>query len=178
LGDNPVTLLKFFNTQEERIIAITEKGILLLTIDSDNKKIKSLVVNLGNLKRKFHTMIIDSEDEYLYCGTSTGDIIEVNVERAIYKRMAPVGKNFTQGVYTMGILPNGDLIIGAGDGTLAKISIQTMKVKKRTKVWGSVSSITFTKDFTHFFCGTKEVYQISHFVYLESRIFIGSIVTS
>jgi len=92
--------------------------------------------------------------------------------------MAPVGKNFTQGVYTMGILPNGDLIIGAGDGTLAKISIQTMKVKKRTKVWGSVSSITFTKDFTHFFCGTKEVYQISHFVYLESRIFIGSIVTS
>ena len=71
--------------------------------------------------------------------------------------MAPVGKNFTQGVYTMGILPNGDLIIGAGDGALAKISIQTMKVKKRTKVWGAISSITFTKDYTHFFCGTKEV---------------------
>jgi len=71
--------------------------------------------------------------------------------------MAPVGKNFTQGVYTMGILPNNDLIVGAGDGTIAKISIQTMKVKKRAKVWGCVSSITFTKDFTHFFCGTKEV---------------------
>ena len=59
LGDNPVTLLKFFNHEEKRIIAITEKGILLLTIDTDNKKIKSLVVNLGNLKRKFNTMIID-----------------------------------------------------------------------------------------------------------------------
>ena len=51
LGDNPVTLLKFFNTVDERIIAITEKGVLLLTIDSEHKKIKSLVVNLGNLKR-------------------------------------------------------------------------------------------------------------------------------
>ena len=35
-----------------------------------------------------------------------------------------------------------------------------MKVKKRTKVWGGVTSISFTQDFTHFFAGTEEV--ISH----------------
>jgi len=32
-----------------------------------------------------------------------------------------------------------------------------MKVKKRTKVWGGVSSMTFTQDYTHFFAGTDEV---------------------
>jgi hypothetical protein len=31
-----------------------------------------------------------------------------------------------------------------------------MRVKKRSKVWGGVTSMTFTNDFTHFFCGTSE----------------------
>jgi hypothetical protein len=90
-------------------------------------------------------------------------MVEVNIERAIYKRMAPYGKNFSLGVKSMGILPNGDFLVGSGDGTIAKISIQTMKVKKRTKVWGGVSSLTFTQDFTHFFAGTDEVrFPLSH----------------
>jgi len=58
----------------------------------------------------------------------------VNIERAIYKRIAPVArKNFSLGVKTIAILPNGDFIVGGGDGTLAKVSIQTMKVKKKTQ---------------------------------------------
>jgi len=32
------------------------------------------------------------------------------------------------GVGTLGILPNGDIIVGSGDGNLAKLSIQTMNV--------------------------------------------------
>ncbi len=101
-------------------------------------------------------MIIDPVDEFVYCGSTTGDVVEVNIERAIYKRMAPVGKLFQMGIKALGLLPNGDLIVGTGFGTIAKISIQTMKVKKRCKIWGSVTSFTFTRDFTHFFCGTAE----------------------
>ncbi len=47
----------------------------------------------------------------------------MNIERAIYKRMAPYGKNFSLGVKSIGILPNGDFIVGGGDGCIAKISI-------------------------------------------------------
>ncbi len=43
--------------------------------------------------------------------------------------MGPVSKLFSLGVKTLGILPNGDLIVGSGDGTLAKLSIQDMKIK-------------------------------------------------
>ena len=91
--------------------------------------------------------------------------------------MAPYGKNFSLGVKSLGILPNGDFLVGAGDGTVAKISIQTMKVKKRTKVWGGVSSLTFTQDFTHFFAGTDEVrsYFLKTIFYLShSPTSIGS----
>lgn len=37
--------------------------------------------------------------------------------------MAPYGKNFSLGVKSIAILPNCDLIVGGGDGSIAKISI-------------------------------------------------------
>lgn len=80
--------------------------------------------------------------------------MEINIERAIFKRLGPVKKLFSLGVGTLGILPNGDIIAGAGDGTLAKLSIQTMSIVSKSEVLGGVSSITFTGDYTHFFCGT------------------------
>lgn len=49
--------------------------------------------------------------------------MEIDVENAIHKRIAPAGKLFSLGVTKIGMLENGDMIIGAGDGTLAKISI-------------------------------------------------------
>lgn len=56
----------------------------------------------------------------------------------------------------MGILPNGDIIVGSGDGTVAKLSIQNMNILAANQVLGGVSSITFTGDYTHFFCGTSQ----------------------
>lgn len=113
-------------------------------------------VNLGNLKRKFLCCALDSADQFAYCGTQTGDLLEVNVERAIFKRVGPVKKLFSLGVQCIGLLPNGDIIVGAGDGVLAKVSIQDMQVKFQTQVLGGVTSISFTGDFTHFFCGTNQ----------------------
>ena len=54
------------------------------------------------------------------------------------------------------ILPNADLLIGAGDGTIAKISSGNMVVKSQAKVMGGVTSITLTADATHFFAGTNK----------------------
>lgn len=56
----------------------------------------------------------------------------------------------------MALLSNGDMIIGSGDGTLAKINIQNMQVKAQSQVLGSVTSISLTQDDTHFFCGTSQ----------------------
>jgi hypothetical protein len=48
-------------------------------------------VNFGNIKRNFTCIIVDYNDEYAYLGTKTGDVIEISVERAIMKRVGPVG---------------------------------------------------------------------------------------
>ena len=92
--------------------------------------------NLGNIKRSFNCLAIDHNDEYVYAGTQTGDILEIDIDKAIFKRVAPCYNLFSMGVKVIKTLPNKDLVIGAGDGTLAKISIQNMMIKTATQVLG------------------------------------------
>lgn len=46
-----VNQIKFFNRAEDKMIAVLDKGVQILTVDKVNKKIKSLDVNFGNMKR-------------------------------------------------------------------------------------------------------------------------------
>ena len=123
-----VSQIKFFNKDQDKLIAVLDKGVQILTIDKTNKKIQQLDANFGNLNRNFTSIAIDSNDQYCYVGTRTGDVFEINIERAIFKRLGPIKKLFSMGVGTLGILPNGDIIVGSGDGNIAKLSIQTMNV--------------------------------------------------
>lgn len=54
------------------------------------------------------------------------------------------------------MLSNGDLLVGSGDGTVAKIGFTDFKVKAESKVMGAVTSISLTADCTHFFLGTAK----------------------
>lgn len=73
-----------------------------MTVDKSNKKIKSLEVNFGNMKRQFTSGVIDSSDTYCYVGTKTGDVVEINIERAIFKRLGPVKTLFSLGITSLG----------------------------------------------------------------------------
>jgi WD40 repeat protein len=146
----------FFNNCDNKLVAVLQSGVQILTIDKNNKKILSIDVNFGNVKRYFTCCAIDMSDTYCYVGTKTGDLFEISIEKAIYKRLGPVKKLFSLGINTLKILPNGDIIVGAGDGHLGKISIQNMQQVAEGEVLGAVSSITFTGDYSHFFCGTAQ----------------------
>jgi hypothetical protein len=54
-----------------------------------------LDVNFGNIKRSFTCAIIDNNDEYAYCGTTTGDVLEISIDRALFKRLGPYNKLFS-----------------------------------------------------------------------------------
>ena len=91
-------------------------------------------------------------------GTLTGDIIEINLPRRLFKRVGPGNRLFSQGINCMQLLANGDLLVGAGDGTIAKLQIghQAMKCKSEAKVMGACTSISLTADSTHFFAGSSK----------------------
>lgn len=146
----------FFNKDNSKLIAVAQSGIQILTIDKVYKKIQSLSANFGNIKRQFTCAAIDHYDEFVYIGTKTGDLFEINIEKAIYKRTGPVKRLFSLGITSIKVLLNGDLLVGTGEGKIAKVSIQNMHLIKESEVMGAVTSISFTADYTHFFCGTSQ----------------------
>merc|ERR1719478_1495006 len=98
---------------------------------------------------------MDQDDSFAYVGTATGDILEISLDRALFKRTIPK-KCFSMGVTCSAMLPNGDVLIGTGDGTIAKMTAGSMRVKNQCQVLGGVTSIALTSDASHFFAGTNQ----------------------
>ena len=111
---------------------------------------------MASIKRIFTCVIVDSTDSYAYIGTKTGDIVEVSLTHNIFKRIGPTKKLFSQGVNTIQLLSNSDLLLGSGDGTIAKVGTVDLKLKHTAKVMVAVTSLSLTADGTHFFCGTSK----------------------
>lgn len=129
-GTDVVNSVKFCNTKDDQIVTCQNYGVKIWKIDYINKKIIPTDVNFGNLRRIFNCICIDPTDTRAFFGTKTGDIIEIDLENYIYKRIGPVKRLFSQGINTIVNLPNGDLIVGTGEGVVAKIGYFELKIKR------------------------------------------------
>lgn len=156
-GSDVVFQAKFYNNSDDQLITVQNFGARVWKVDYVNKKINPTEVNLGSMKRQLTNVIIDPTDTYAYCGTKTGDLLEISLEKAVFKRVGPVKKLFSLGVVTMAQLLNGDLLVGGGDGTIAKIGLKDMQIKAEVSVLGAVTSMSLTSDGTYFFVGTALV---------------------
>ena len=157
LGSNKeVRDISFFHHENTRLALVSEHSIELLKIDKKFKKIESIKCSISNLKRNFLCIAIDANDEYVYAGTRTGDVLEIQIENGIYQRVAPINNLFNNGVRIIKILPNGDLLVASGSGTVARIDIQRLGIRKSAELEGSVSGLSLTRDHTSFFCGTNQ----------------------
>merc|ERR1712232_195094 len=149
--------VSFFNNTEFKLITAGNYHIIVWNFDLVNKKLRPTPVNCGQVKRVSTTLVCSLDDSLAYVGTQTGDLLELNLERALFKR-ACVGANkhcFSLGITCSKRLNCGDLIVGTGEGVVARICPTVFKVKAQCKVLGSVTSIALTSDGTHFFCGTS-----------------------
>lgn len=155
-GTNFVQQVKFLNGSDDQLVSCQNYGIRIWQVDYIQKKLRPTDVNFGNLKRQITCICVDPTDKFGYFGTKSGDILEIDLKNAIYKRIGPLKKLFPQGVRVIKMLPNSDLLIGTGDGTVAKVGYSDMSVKCEAKLLGAISSITLTADSAYFFCGTEE----------------------
>jgi WD40 repeat protein len=91
----------------------------------------------------------------MYAGTETGDVLKVSVDNSLFKKSGPAKKPFPQGANVVLRTNTGDLVVGAGDGTIAVLSNDNFKVLRKTKVAGGVTSLALNAAGDHFFVGTK-----------------------
>jgi WD40 repeat protein len=146
--------VKFFNNSEFQLVTGGNYHVIVWEFDLPNKKLRPTAAKLGQIKRVTTNVLINHDDTYVYCGTHTGDFLEVVLDRALFKRSTPKTP-FSQGITCSALLPDGDMLVGTGDGTVARIGCDNLKVKGQCAVLGGVTSISLTQDGTHFFCGTS-----------------------
>lgn len=156
VGMNIVNQIQFFNNSDHQLVSIHNYQIRIWNADFVSKKLLVEDVNLGQIKRIIKCIVIDPTDTFCYVGTQTGDIIEISLEKALFKRIGPVKRLFSQGINVITQIPNGDIMVGSGDGTVAKIAFKDMRLKSESKIHGAVTSFSLTADGTHTFIGSDK----------------------
>jgi cilia- and flagella-associated protein 52 len=146
----------FFNNTSSKCLTIHNYGLRSWDLDLVKKKVQYTEILMNQIKRVFTCCVIDPTDSFAYLGTKTGDIVEISLKNNLFKRIGPIKRLFSQGINCITLLANGDLLLGSGDGTLAKVNSQDLLIKREAKVMGSVTSISLTADSTHFFTGTSK----------------------
>ncbi len=120
--------LQSFNRNPMKFVTGHTNAVKFWTFDNKNKKYIVHDCQLGKIKRFVNCISIDPTDTYVYCGTRTGDIMEIYVEKATFKRLGPLHRIFTNGIHGIVASNVSELIVGAGDGSIARIGKKDMKI--------------------------------------------------
>jgi hypothetical protein len=110
--------VKFFHNSNDKLMTAGNYNLHVWEYDKPNNKLRPQEAQLGQLQRIFKTICIDSRDQFAYCGTTTGDVLQVALERVLFKNSGPGKDPIQLGATAACEAPTGDLIVGGGDGSL------------------------------------------------------------
>ena len=73
--------VKFFSNRNDKLITGGNYNLHVWEYDRPNNKLRPQEAALGQLQRAFKSITVDSRDQYAYCGTSSGDVLQVRMCR-------------------------------------------------------------------------------------------------
>ena len=111
-------------------------AIKIWTFKPKMKKLKYFDCPFGHVRSYILNGSVDMIDEHCYCGTRSGDILEVSLSKGIFERSGPVDKKF-KGAVNQVISKFKDLYVGTSDGTFARIDKHTLLTKGEMNYTGS-----------------------------------------
>lgn len=147
--------VSFYNNDSYKLVTGGAYNLRIWEIDSVNRKLKPSECNLGQQRRVIKAIHLDMNDDFMYCGTLTGDVIEVSLHTGLLQRMSAPCDKFSRGISSIIGSPEGDIVIGSGDGVLCVIKKRTFRPIKASKVMGAVTSLTAVSG-DYYFAGTTQ----------------------
>lgn len=127
---NPVSVVKWVShyTESRRVVyecvigvgPILNKGKFFFDQGRVqwNMTVKPYALPSGGLVRQFCSIETSEDNKYLYVGSTGSDVIIYRHDIAVFRALIPVGSN---GVRSLVRMDNGDLLCGAGDGSITKL---------------------------------------------------------
>lgn len=82
---------------------------------------------LGKLKKFITCVSIDDIDEHAFCGTRSGDILEISLLKGIYSRSGPVDKKIA-GAINQVISLYKNIYVGTSTGSFVKIDKKSLTI--------------------------------------------------
>ena len=133
--------ISFLNNNNNMLVTGGVDNLNVWEFNLTNRKMQQKPCTLGRNSRTITCIAIDPDDQLMYCGTKSGDLMVVSVQNQLFQRAGP-SKLLSLGIQAVALLPSGDIVCGAGDGTLALLRKANLRVVRQTIVDGGITSIT------------------------------------
>eukprot|EP00667_Euglena_gracilis_P013691 EG_transcript_14150 len=157
--------ISFFNNTNQHVVTGGNSVLRVWDIDFTNRKINPTDVNLGNLQRVCKTVVIEPGDKYAFVGTTSGDVLCVQLQGAKCYKFAGPQKRLPQGILSACMTDEGDLLVGSGSGEVALLHKGDLKNIKSVQLQGAITSVAAHGD--HYFVGTNK----SNVYYVNAKTF-------
>ncbi|GAB4822346.1 hypothetical protein N2152v2_009392 [Parachlorella kessleri] len=138
-----VHCLAFYNRCPTKFVTAGQNNLRIWEFDASIHKLHYTEVALGTTTRIFTQLQIDPSDTLLYAGTSTGDVIQVNLASAKLRNSGPAKGAVSQGISSLLLLAKENkMVCGGGTGSLAVLAVDTnlSADPKTLKKFGTVAS--------------------------------------
>lgn len=142
-AQEPSTTVVFLNNSNNRLVT-GGNTLSVWEYNHSARKLDSFPCNMGKNKRTIKSIVVDQADEFMYCGTASGDLLQVSLQSLNFKTAGPP-ERLSLGISTCTITTSGDILVGAGDGTIALLRRSTLRIVRQTKVQGNVTSISLNR---------------------------------
>lgn len=147
---------RFFNNRDDMLVTGGYYNLRVWAFDLQNRKIRPSDCGLGQYKRVVKSITVDDRDEFMYCGTETGDVLQVSLAPKLFRQSGPTKRAFSQGITCTTKTLKGNILIGAGDGTVALLKSDDLKIVRRTKLSGGITSLALNAAGDHVFVSTDQ----------------------
>lgn len=163
---------KWLYGRNDRVVTAGSYHIRVWQIDFSLPKLHAMDCKLGSVRRICVCISIDPKDHLAYVGTSTGDVLKVSIDRneilsykdpdvTVPKLLGITKHRFSLGANCVVCIPNPatgnhNVLVGAGDGTLAFINPSLNLVAGyKTQLIGGISSIAIHPKGEKYIVGTE-----------------------
>lgn len=147
---------RFFNNRDDMLVSGGHYNLRVWSFDLANRKIRPSDCALGQFKRIVKSITVDDRDEFMYCGTDTGDVLQVSLGPKLFKTAGPKKRAFSQGITCLTKTLKGNIIIGAGDGTVALLKSDGLSIVRKVKLSGGITSLALNAAGDHVFVSTDQ----------------------
>lgn len=173
--------LTWLENRNDRVVTAGNYHLCVWQVDFSLPKLHCMVAKLGNVRRVILCLTIAENDQIAYCGTSTGDVLKVSIERnellsfkdpdtKVPKILGISEFKYSHGIHDIvGVVNpktgNTNVLVGAGDGTIGMINPNMKPVAGyKTTLLGGITSISPHPTAGKFMVGTDQCnrYEVSH----------------